>query len=245
MSADTFAGSLLRPDSPLPAGLKGHVPRRFAVYRNNVVTGLVRAMEANFPAVRRLLGDTYFAGLSREYVRSNPPHSPLMFEYGDSFPGFMAKQPDLVDYPYLHDVAHLEIMMREAHHAADTEILKPEFLARVSPERVGEVTFEPHPALYILASGFSAASIFKANCGDGLAQVSNPGLEEWAVVTRPNLDVILTSISSPQFTFVENLGAGKCLSEATELACDVNVDFDLASTLLLLLNLGAFSSINL
>ncbi len=245
MRSDVFASALLRPDSSLPAGLKGHVPRRFAVYRNNVVSGLVRAMEANFPAVRRLLGDTYFAGLSREYGRSNPPRSPLMFRYGGSFPSFLATQPDLSGYPYLHDVAHLEIMMREAHHSADAKILRPEFLSRVSPERLGEVVFEPHPALYTLASGFSVVSIAKANRGDGLPQVSNPGLAEWALVTRPNLDVILTSISSGQFTFVKYLAAGKCLSEATELANDANAGFDLAFTLQLLLNLGAFSSINL
>ncbi len=36
--------------------------RRFAVYRNNVAVGLIRALEARFPVTRRLVGDAFFRG---------------------------------------------------------------------------------------------------------------------------------------------------------------------------------------
>ncbi len=80
-----FAAGLLNPARPLPVAVIDNTPRRYAVYRNNVTVGLVRAMEGNFPAVRRLLGHEYFAGLARDFVQAHPPQSPLLFLYGADF----------------------------------------------------------------------------------------------------------------------------------------------------------------
>src|SRR5258707_3207717 len=59
-----FATSLLSSSLPPPQGIvarPGADPeRRFSVYRNNVVVGLVRALEGRFPVVRRLVGEESF-----------------------------------------------------------------------------------------------------------------------------------------------------------------------------------------
>ena len=45
---------------PPPAAIDGHKrgsnARRFAVYRNNVAVGLIGAIEARYPTVRRIIG---------------------------------------------------------------------------------------------------------------------------------------------------------------------------------------------
>jgi len=50
-----FAAALLDPNMPVPLGLVGPdretSEKRFNVYRNNVVAGLVEALKAAFPAV--------------------------------------------------------------------------------------------------------------------------------------------------------------------------------------------------
>ena len=112
-----FAAGLLNPAAPVPLHVKGQAVRRFAVYRNNVTVGLVRALEANFPAIRSLLGEMYFAGLAREFVQAHPPRSPLRFHYGEGFAAFMAAQDDLAPYPYLADVARLENLWWDASPA--------------------------------------------------------------------------------------------------------------------------------
>ena len=51
----SFADALLNADRPVPYGITAHkaaVPtRRFAVYRNNVVVGLGKALKSRFPVV--------------------------------------------------------------------------------------------------------------------------------------------------------------------------------------------------
>ena len=55
-----FAAALLDPELPTPPGLVGPdgkpSPRRFAVYRNNVVAGLMGTLKDAFPAVCRIVG---------------------------------------------------------------------------------------------------------------------------------------------------------------------------------------------
>ncbi len=56
-----FAEAVLNPAQPVPPGLIGPDgepdAKRFAVYRNNVVAGLVDALKQAFPAVLRIVGD--------------------------------------------------------------------------------------------------------------------------------------------------------------------------------------------
>ena len=109
-----FAAGLLDPQHPVPLLVKGQIARRYAVYRNNVTVGLIRALEANFPVVRRLLGEEYFAGFARDFAQGHPPQSPLMFQYGADFPAVLERAEDLASYPYLADVARLEIIWRDS-----------------------------------------------------------------------------------------------------------------------------------
>lgn len=241
MPGNDFTSALLAPDAALPANLKGHTPRRFAVYRNNVTVGLVRALEANFPAIRRLLGEAYFAGLAREFVQAHPPHSPLLFQYGDHFAAFLAGQGDLASYPYLADVARLEQQWRTAHHAADAPVLHASTFTGLGEQEMMALRLKPHPAAFLLSSHFAFASIFTANRG-GSETVADPALPEWALLTRPFYDVHTRLIRASQFAFLAALFDGVPLGEAAENGFSASEDFDLADSLRLMLEAGVFQS---
>src|SRR5512139_2634059 len=88
-----FGKALLDPDRPVPADIHvwdGSDPaRRFAVYRNNVVSSLVDALAATFPVVQELVGEEFFRAMSAVYVRRSPPGSPVLATYGHSFADFV------------------------------------------------------------------------------------------------------------------------------------------------------------
>ena len=90
----SFADALLDADRPIPDGVTAHnaaVPaRRFAVYRNNVVVGLGKALRSRFPVVGKIVGEEFFAAMARLFVQQQPPRSPLLATYGDDFPAFIA-----------------------------------------------------------------------------------------------------------------------------------------------------------
>lgn len=238
-----FSAGLLDPQHPVPLSVKGRTERRYAVYRNNVTVGLIRALEANFPVVRRLLGEQYFAGFAREFAQMHPPESPLMFQYGAHFPAALQKAEDLANYPYLSDVALLEILWRESYHAADVTPLAGDVLASMDPDVLFSSCFVTHPATRLIQSRFAIHDIFSANTSEGEGQRFDPARPQYILITRPTYDVMARVLLPEQFTFFQALKTGENLGQALDRAADINPDFDLPGGLSILLQSGAFQSI--
>src|SRR5262245_32820351 len=78
------------------------------IHRNTCFKGLVDALTANYPTVAQLVGDEWFAACAREYARVNPPRSPVLATYGESFPVFLETFPPAAELAYLTDVARID-----------------------------------------------------------------------------------------------------------------------------------------
>jgi hypothetical protein len=118
-----FAEALLARDFDCPPGLRtwnGSDPgTRFAVYRNNLVVSLVDALADTYPVVQEMVGVEFFRAMAREFVRVQPPASPVLAHYGAGFAEFIEDFPPAAGLPYLPDLARLELMRVEVYHAAD------------------------------------------------------------------------------------------------------------------------------
>ena len=91
----------------------------FAVYRNTVAKACVDALQANYPAVWRLVGEEWFRAAAAVFVRSAPPKDPTLVTYGAGFPLFLERFAPARDLPYLGAVARLDRFWTEAHVARD------------------------------------------------------------------------------------------------------------------------------
>jgi hypothetical protein len=238
-----FTRGLLDPDAPVPPEVKGGSARRFGVYRNNVTVGLVRTMESNFPIVRRLLGEEYFAGFAREFVQKHPPRSPLLIEYGADFSEYLGADGDLKEYPYLGDIARLEHCVRLSYHEADSAVLAADDLTNISEEDLMDATFTPHPAMAIIESHFAIFDIYRANRGEKIGSVDNVLQPQAVLITRPLFDVQQHLLTPPQLVFFKTIASGQMFGDAAEVAFTESKDFDLASTISLMLSSGAFQSV--
>ncbi|MGB8816499.1 MAG: DNA-binding domain-containing protein [Rhizobiaceae bacterium] len=245
--APQFAAGLLDADVPAPGFLTSFTgqadPRRYAVYRNNVTVSLMRALAANFPSIERLVGDEFFAAMSRAFVTANPPRSRLLFEYGDAFPGFLETFEPVRAYPYLADVARLEQMWREAFHEADAAVLEGAAFAAVAPDAFLTLRLARHPAARILTSPFAAGSIFVANRQTGQPAAFDPAAGETILVTRPRFDCEVRILSAASAAFFHALFDGQTMETATEAAFACGPAFDLPASMAGLIASGAFTSI--
>ncbi len=248
-TASVFAASLLDAEKSSPDFLTSfsgnNDPRRYAVYKNNVTVSLIRAMESNFPAIQKLVGDEFFTPLARVFVEKHPPKSRILSQYGSAFAEFLDAFEPLADYPYLGDVARLEQFWREAFHETDAEPISNEQLATVTPEDVASLRFMAHPATRLLCSKYAAGSILAANRSDTEYPSFDPAKSEYALITRPSLDCALRILSRADGAFVTSLLAGETLQEAIEHALTTGDAFDLASGISGVLEVGAFSKFSI
>jgi hypothetical protein len=214
------------------------VARRFGVYRNNVVSGLVKALGSRFPVVAKIVGDEFFAAMARVFVTEQPPRSPLLAAYGDGFPAFIAAFEPARELPYLADVARLEAARTRAYHAADATPVGAEQFAALDVEVAGDLRILVHPSMEIVRSAFPVVTIWAMNSGEqALAPV-----EDWrgedALVARPYLDVQVRRLPPGGAAFLFALVGGRTIGEAAAAGLADAADFDLTCNLAGLIGSG-------
>jgi hypothetical protein len=160
------ASLLHQDDAAAVAMLADDVPAdRLDIYRNTFVTGLTKALRLSFPAVHRLVGDDFFAGMAPTFIAQEPPRAALLDEYGAAFPQFLSGFPAAASLAYLADVARLEWAVSRALHAPD---VKPLDLARLQALPGGDqagISFVPHPSVALLRLEFPADAIWRGVIG--------------------------------------------------------------------------------
>jgi hypothetical protein len=247
--AAAFASALINPERETPAIVAGPAGKgaikRYNVYRNNVTVSLIDALAAIFPAVQRITGRDFFRAMARFHVRSTPPTSPLLFEYGREFPVFIERYEHARQMPWLADVARVERAWLDAYHAEDAAPLPAEALGSVSPERLAGVVLIAHPSARIVRSPFSTVTIFAANRIDEPVGRIDASVPEDALITRPDLDVVVRRLPPGGAVFLSSLTSGQSLGEAAASALQVSSAFDIATNIAGIIEAGAFTAIAL
>jgi hypothetical protein len=215
--------------------------RRFAVYRNNVVVGLIDTLKAAYPVVVRLVGDEFFQAMARIFVSSHPPQSPMMFDYGRDFAAFIAAFPPAGRVPYLADIARLERAWVEAYHAAEARPRSAAELALgVPPDHCGDASLDLHPSVRLVRSPYPVVTIWQMHLPGATPRPldASAGAED-ALVMRPAAEVEVRALPrGGTAEFLEALRRGTTVSVATLEALRVNPRFDLVANLREVLTLG-------
>lgn len=243
----TFGAAALNARLPLPEGLVGPdgqpSPKRFAVYRNNVVVGLVQALEAAYPVIRRLVGEDFFRVMATYFVRRDPPASPILLHYGEGFPDFLRIFPPVAHLPYLPDVARLERARLLAFHAAEPAPFPAEALARLSPADFGRQILRLHPSAQVVTSRFPARTIWQANLAPNPPPIDLSSGGEDTLMLRPEAEVLALPLPQGGAAYVTALQKGDCVMAATLAGIAATPRFDMGACLGLLLSHRAVTTI--
>jgi hypothetical protein len=248
MSPQTaLAATLLDPTRPAPGGLRAwngsDVTPRWAVHRNNAVSGLIDGLACTFPVVQDQVGTEFFRAMAGRFVRQAPPRSPVLAHYGAGLPEFIAGFGPAATLPWLADLAALEWARVQATHAADAQVASREQVAEVlaSCTDPGALRLHLHPSVRALASHHAVVSIWAAHQGVlDLAEVDCHQPES-ALVLRPGLDVLVLAAPPGQQALVQALQCGHALGSAAALAAEAHAAFSLPDALGQLLAHGALT----
>ena len=246
----SFAAALLPANAEAPRGLHGRnrsdAGQRFGIHRNNVMSSLVRALEDGFPVTRLLVGEEFFRAMAREYVRAQPPRSPVLLEYGAGLPAFVDTFEPAVGLPYLGDMVRLERARVDAFHAADATSLPAQHFADwlASPERLMHCRVRLHPSLRLLRGLRPVLDLWQAHAPGHTHRLA-PALDaalgsdrEDLLVLRPDAEVVASRLPTGAAALLAALATGEALGDALEQAAVVP-GFDLQSALAVLVQSGA------
>lgn len=245
---DDFVASLWAANDDLASHLRPlALQPGFSVYRNTVMKGCIDALQANFPAVLKLVGEEWFRAAAALHVRAQPPDDARLLRYGAQFPDFLRDFPPAAELPYLGGVAQLDRFWTEAHVASDADALTPSAIADLPLAQLGDLVLVPHPAArWVWCGDQPVYSLWRRNRDERCA--NDDGELNWwgegALVTRPAGQVQWTSLGAAGCAFLDACSAGQPLAQATEVALARDAQVDLAQLMASLLEAGAFSTLN-
>lgn len=238
-----FAQALLDPEQQAPQGVgrKGEpAPKRFAVYRNNVVVSLIDAMSQAYPSIAAIMGEANFSKVARHFISAHPPRSAMMQTYGCEFAKFLESYRPLAKSPFLADVARAERAWLTAYHAVDWPVLAPDELASAGDP--AGLVFHPHPAACLLPSDYPLFDLFNAR-----ETWPRPGINldeaQAVLITRPALDCMITRLDGADPAFFAALFDGATLEGAITAAMEADDGFVPAEAINLAFATGAFCSL--
>ncbi len=245
---DAFAAALLATDAiaanPAVAALVSQPG--FMVYRNTVMKGCIDALQANYPAVTRLVGEEWLRAAAAVFVRAHPPTQAALVHYGAGFADFLAGFEPAADMDWLPGVARLDRSWTEAHVARDAAPLDPARIAALPPEALAGLHLQPHPAARW--AWFGEAPIYtlwqrnRSEDADNADSGDIPWQGAGALITRPQAVVQWTALDEAGCAFMATCAAGLSLAEAAGAALAVRPNADLAALMSQLLQAGAFAA---
>jgi hypothetical protein len=243
MFQDSFAQALLAPPDDVAQSVHALVNQPgFSVYRNTVMKGCVDALQANYPAVLRLVGEDWFRAVAARHVRDWPPRDARLLLYGADFPAFLRQFGLATELPYLAGVARLDRFWTEAHAAADAPVLAPTTIASLAPEQLATLILAPHPAArWDWFADEPVFTIWRRSREGVNADAPLPWVGEGALLTRPDGNVQWTALDAAGCAFLDACAAGQSLALAAEQAMAREPGVDLAQLMATLLNAGTFS----
>lgn len=218
----------------------------FAIYRNTVIKGCIDALQANYPAVTRLVGDEWLRAAAAVYVHHAPPVLPMLMHYGADFANFLAQFEPAAELPYLCGVARLDHCWTEAHAAASEDTLMPATVASLASGNFFRTRLQPHAATrWAWFSDAPIYTIWSRNRSDAVFDGDLDWQPEGALLTRPQDSVQWRALDRAGCAFLDICAAGGTVADAAQAALDAQADADLGRVMATLLEAGAFSRLDL
>lgn len=206
--------------APPPAGT---IEERWHVYSSGYRARLVEAVENDYPAVRRILGEGPFRSLVARYVRACPPRSYDIGRAGDRLAEFLETDALLETLPFLPDLARFEWALAEAYVAADDPPpLRWDALVPLPPNAVADLPLALHPSVAVVRSPWPLFELRDCqDLPDEAVAIPVTGRAVDALVYRRGLDVARRALDEGEADLLTRMGAGTTLARLADVAGDV------------------------
>jgi Putative DNA-binding domain len=204
--------------------------RGLQVYQANRAVLAERTLASTYPVIAQLIGVESFEPLARHFWQQYPPQCGDMGQWGAELPEFLEAAPQLVDEPFLADVARLEWALHRAASALDAVLDAPSF-ALLAGDTAQPIGLALSPGTYVLSSAYPVVSIVNAHLLgqptiDEAADLLREGQSEQALVWRQGFKPRVRSISPAEFSLISALEKGATLEAALDAASSIAPSFD-------------------
>jgi len=210
----------LRAGDDLPGFVEppaGTVESRWAIYRNGYLIRLAQAIENDYPAIARIVGEGAFHALCRRYLAAFPPRSHDIGRAGEFLATHLPTDPVASALPFLPDLARFEWALAEATVARDVDPLRWNDLAVLGPERLADTPLRAAPATALVRSAWPLDALRLAkDQADGEIDIVLEGRPSAVLVWRQVVDARWRTVDADEAAVIEGALAGWTPADSIE-----------------------------
>jgi Putative DNA-binding domain len=230
---EAFQRFLLTGDSDISACVVGTervpVATRLGIYGDGYRSRLIEALQASFPVLADLLGETDFEALAARYVSGHESTFFSIRYYGDRLADFLAGEAHYSQVPLLAELARWEWAMAAAFDAADAEPIDSSAFAQLAPQDWAELHFEWSPAVQVVELEWNVPQLWKAvtegtprpepSLGSEAADAGAPRAVSY-VIWRRELQIYFRPLAREEAQVIAAARGGHSFGELCVLLCE-------------------------
>ncbi len=142
------------PDIATPSSISRQ--SRLTIYQEAYFTRLIDALICDFPATQRLIGETLFSQLAKQYIKQYPSQQASLHGLGRHFPLFLEQHHSLWS-----ELARFELALVNAFEAIDAPMMTMTKLQQIPADQWDQLRFHFHPSVQLLFLQWNTVFLWK------------------------------------------------------------------------------------
>jgi putative DNA-binding protein len=191
---------------------------RLAIYHGMYLLRMEEALESDYPALKRFLGDDGFRALVARYVHAHPSRSYSLNFLGRHLPDFVRDAPGLRRPAFCHDLARLEQAVAEVFDEAEEKALRADEIAAVPEAAWERARLVPIAAFRLLAFRYPVNPYVQSVRDGDHAHPLPRRRDTWVAVYRREYAVWRQDLDRAGHGLLSDIAAGKRLGAAVAAA---------------------------
>lgn len=192
--------------------------QRVKIYADAYFARLVEALEEDFPAVARLLGDRAFHRLCRAYLERHPSRSRSLNPLGRKLPEFLSGRVALPRREAARDLARLEVAMSEVFDGDAVEPLQTADFGRIAPAKLARARLVFVPTFRLLELDHAANAYVDAVRQERDVVPPLKRKRSWIAVYRKEFQVWRLDLKESGHAALSALHRGRTVADAAAAA---------------------------
>ncbi|MCC7702939.1 putative DNA-binding domain-containing protein [Janthinobacterium sp. GW460P] len=201
-------------------------PAPLHIHADGYVQRLLECLQADYPVLRKVMGDELFAFFARAYVWHHPSASPTLYDLGGGFADFLAAsqgaagaQEDVLRFPV--ELAQLERARSEAGRAPGLEKRAPPLLPSGLDLLLGNApAWRLAPCTRLLALSFPLCSFWQQvqAAPDDAVPPQPQAAPAYVAISRMHYRLAMQDLLPWQFYWLQALAGGAPLAQCARQA---------------------------
>ena len=211
-----FSQSLLYQSSDISFQVKEKqgfdVDQLLQIHRNNFVISVTESLKVTFKYTQELVGEEFFEASARQFLLQQPPEVNNICVYGKNFPCYLASLQQLLEMPYIAEMAKFEYLYEECQNLP----LQQENIDLSALQQVEPYDF---PLLQFTIASDCCTFNSKQNILNLLNMIKSHDVKETdlnqpcylILKKQPNFNIEITEINEFQWQLIQQLQQQKTL----------------------------------